>query len=275
MMSAIDPPFGIRAADTGTVSRAIAVLREVAEAEGDVQIKRLAERLALPPSTVHRLLELLAREGMIERDAEARTYRAGREFFRLASLLAGKRPIRGYAIPILEEAMHECNETAYLCLYLPEETKMTFAASCESPHPLGYRIRKETPLSLLTGASGRSMLAFLPREVVDRALAVESADPVVRRAVSSRQALDEDLEQIRARGYAVSRGQRIPGAVGIFAPAFDAHGGVVGSIGYTIPEPRYDPSMLPALAAAACRHAAALSAALGDRRVRGASEERA
>lgn len=255
-----------RASETGTVSRAIAVLREVAEAGGDVQIKDLAGRLALPPSTVHRLLELLAQEGMIERDAAARTYRAGREFFRLASLVAGKQPVRGYALPLLEEAMHACDETAYLCLYLPDETKMTFAAAVEAPHPLGYRIRQEMPLSLLTGASGRSILAHLPQEVLERALEKEGRDADVRRAIGTRRDLEQDLKRIRARGYAVSVGQRIRGAVGIFAPAFDAQGNVIGSIGYTIPDARYQKSLLPKLAASARKYAAALSAALGYRR---------
>lgn len=252
-----------RTSDTGTVSRVIAVLREIAEADGDVQIKHIAANLALPPSTVHRLLDLLAQEDMIGRDAETRTYRAGREFFRLASLVGGKQPLRAQAGPPLEAAMHECNESAYLCEYLPREQKMIFGAACESSHPLGYRIRLEAPMSLVTGASGRAILAYLPEAVVARIFAAEGRDPVVRAAAPTRAALDADLAKIRRRGYAVTHGQRIPGAVGIFAPVFDAQGQVVGSLGYTIPDQRFDRASLPRLAAASRTHAGALSAALG------------
>lgn len=252
-----------RAADTGTVSRVIAILREMAEAEGDVQIKTLAERLLLPPSTVHRLLVLLAHEGMIERDEAARAYRVGREFFRLSSLVFNKDPVQAVAMPILEEALREYNETAYLGLYLPQEGKMMFAADCESSHPLGYRVRKNEPLSLLTGASGRAILAYLPKDAVECALAAEKDDPAVRKAVTSRKALYEALAQIRAQGFAVTFGQRIPGAVGIFAGVFDMHGKVVGSIGYTIPEQRYLKNMLPQLSGAVRNSAHSLSRALG------------
>lgn len=252
-----------RAADTGTVSRAIAILREMAEAEGDVQIKTLAEHLQLPPSTVHRLLELLAQEGMIERDETARAYRVGREFFRLSSLVFNRHPIQSVAMPILKQALQEHNETAYLGLYLPQEEKMMFAAACESSHPLGYRVKKNEPLSLLTGASGRSILAHLPKDVVEHVLAAEKDDPAVRRAASSRKALHEALAQIRAQGYAVTFGQRIPGAVGIFSGVFDMHGKIVGSIGYTIPEQRYRKNLLPQLCAAVRKSAQALSRALG------------
>ncbi len=252
-----------KAADTGTVNRAVAILREMAEAEGDVQIKTLAERLLLPPSTVHRLLELLAHEGMIERDETARAYRVGREFYRLSSLVFNKHPIQSVAMPILKEVLRENNETAYLGLYLPQGGKMMFAADCESSHPLGYRVKKNEPLSLLTGASGRSILAYLPQDAVERVLAAEKDDPAVRRAAPSRKALHEALAQIRGQGFAVTFGQRIPGAVGIFAGVFDMHGKVVGSIGYTIPEQRYHKNLLPQLSAAVRRAAHALSRALG------------
>lgn len=252
-----------RAADTGTVSRTIAILREMVEADGDVQIKTLAEHLRLPPSTVHRLLDLLAHEGMIEHDEAARAYRVGHEFFRMSSLVSDKHPIQAVAMPILKGAMQEYNETAYLGLYLPQEEKMMFAADCESSHPLGYRVRKNAPLSLLTGASGRSMLAFLPKDLVERVLAAEKDDTAVRRAVASRRALHSALAQIRAQGFAVTFGQRIPGAVGIFAAVFDMHGRVVGSIGYTIPEHRYRKNLLPQLAGAVRRFAHTLSRTLG------------
>lgn len=252
-----------RTTDTGTVTRTVALLRELAEASGDVQIKQLALDLGLPPSTVHRLLDLLVQEDMVERDAVTRTYRAGREFFRLAALVAGKPVIRSRAAPVLEAAMRDCNETAYLCEYLPREQKMVFAAACESSHPLDYRIRLDAPLTLLTGASGHAILAALPEAVIARIHASDGRDPAVRAAVGGKAALEAELRRVRHRGYAVSYGQRIAGAVGIFAPVFDAQGQIVASLGYTIPEQRFERGQLPRLGAAARTHADRLSAALG------------
>lgn len=259
-----------RTADTGTVNRAVALLREIAEADGAIQIKTLAARLALPPSTVHRLLDLLAKEGMVEHDRAAHTYRAGREYLRLAALVYGASPLSTVAMPLLDAAVRECNETAYLGLHLPREHRMMFAAASESAHPLGYRVKQNEPVSMLTGASGRAILAWLPQQEIDAVLAAEVDDPAVRRAVRSRRALLAELAQIRASGYAVTHGQRIPGAVGVFSAVFDAQGAVVGCIGYTVPEQRHQPARLPRLAAAARKYAGALSAALGYRQRRSA-----
>ena len=46
---------------------------------------------------------------------------------------------------------------------------------------------------------------------------------------------------MRRHGYAVSTGERTPGAVGIAAPIYAADGRVVGSVGITLPEQRFGP----------------------------------
>ncbi len=244
-------------ADSGTVARAIAVLRAVAESGDGTQIKRISADLGLPASTVHRLLDLLMREGMVERDEEVPTYRTGLEFLRLSSVVTSHHPLQAIAAPLLEQAVASVNETAYLCLYLPRERRLTFAAHVESTHPLGYRVRSHEPQTLLTGASGRSILAFLPAD--------ELAAVLAREGLAGRLDLAQDLAAIRARGYALSFGQRITGAVGIFAPVFGAGGRVTGSLGFTIPEQRFEPAREASFAREACRLAAELSVGLGYR----------
>ena len=252
-------------ANSGTVARTVAVLAAVADAAAGVRIRELAASLALPASTVHRLLERLIGEGMVERDAQAPVYRAGPEFLRIAARVVHAHPLQSVAGPFLDEAVRCANETAYLCLYLAGEHRLSFVAHRESTHPLGYRVRSNEPQSLLDGASGRSILAWLDEPARAAAFAREAAAGAPSRTLPGRRALLQDLAAIRARGYALSVGQRIPGAVGLFAPVFAADGQVTGSIGYTIPEQRFRRSSEAALARRVRELAAGLSTALGAR----------
>ena len=52
---------------SGTVARVVRLLRVIAESGGSLSVKTLAGRLALPSSTVHRQLQLLARSQQITR----------------------------------------------------------------------------------------------------------------------------------------------------------------------------------------------------------------
>jgi len=252
-------------ADSGTIARAVAVLAAVADSAAGVRIRELAARLELPASTVHRLLERLIGEGMVERDGDAPVYRAGPEFLRIAARVVHAHPVQSVAGPFLDEAVRTANETAYLCLYLSGEHRLSFVAHRESTHPLGYRVRSNEPQSLLEGASGRSILAWLDEPARTAAFARESARSTLARSLPGRRALLQDLAAIRARGYALSFGQRIPGAVGLFAPVFAADGQVTGSIGYTIPEQRFRRANEAVLARRIRELAAELSSALGAR----------
>ena len=106
----------------------------------------------------------------------------------------------------------------------------------------------EAPLHL--GASGKAMLAFLP----------DGARPPTARAA----ALDADLERVRRRGYAVSQGERIPGAASVAAPVFD-HTGVVGSISAAGVIARSDARTTARYGRIVLAEARALSRALGWR----------
>lgn len=248
--------------ETGTVARVLMVLHEVAAAPLPLAMKELADRLNLPLSTMHRLLEMLAREGMVERDAVARTFRPGQAFYRMASHVVSRMPIRALAAPFLQAAVQAVDESAYLCLLDARAWRVQFARAAASTHLLDYRVPLDTPLRLTTGASGLSILAWLEVERAQEIVAAEVASGELTKAEAQR--VLAALPPIRTRGYAHTFGQRIPGAVGIFAPVFDASGAVCGSLGFTVPELRYAKTAHERLAATARRQAQALSHALGQ-----------
>ena len=157
----------VRKAVSGTVARTVRILRFIGERK-ITTIREASAALMLAPSTVHRLFDLLAREGMIEQDKSERSYRAGAEFFRIAAQVVGRYDLRTIALPIMREVVAACEETCVLGLYLPTLHKMTFAERVDSILLLRYQLPMNIHLSLLSGASGRSILRF-PSTRPDRA----------------------------------------------------------------------------------------------------------
>jgi DNA-binding IclR family transcriptional regulator len=128
---------------------------------------------------------------------------------------------------------------------------------------LRYNPMMHVPLSVLWGASGRAILAYLPKDEVDRIFAGEGKSPGSGEPRPTRQKLERELAQVREAGFAVSRGQKIAGAVGVSAPIFGSSGSVVGSLSVTVPDTRMTTkyrSMIGKLVAAQGRQ---LSKALG------------
>lgn len=253
----------MRGASDGTAVRLVGVLRHLAEADGEVTVKGLADALDLPPSTAHRMLGQLARTGMVEADGARHRYRPGVEYYRLAALVAGRMDLAEIARPIMDAVVAECGETCVLGLYLPNERRMMFVARADSAHPLRYPLALHRPLSVAWGASGRAILAFLPAEEIDAVLTLREASPATGAALPRPSEMHRLLAHIHARGVAVSHGEKIPGAVGIAAPVMRAGGQAIGSLSVTIPALRFQPDSEAGLVELVRGQAAALSRALG------------
>jgi DNA-binding IclR family transcriptional regulator len=251
------------ASAAGTVGRVMQLLACLAEADGPVSIKFLCQSLKLPASTVHRLLGLLGNEGIVERSADRPSYAAGLELVRIASLLAAKVRIVDIAKPFVRAVVQDCDETCCLIQYVPPQRKVMALHAEFSSHPLRYRIDLFQPHSLLWGATGRAVLAFLKPDEIEAAIDDNDASPGTGALLPSRKALLADLADIRGRGYAITSGQKIAGAVGIATPVFNSERRVIGSLCITIPETRFNKKAQLRLSQILMQRAGELNRALG------------
>lgn len=248
---------------TGTVLRVVRLLRCLAEAGGEVTVTQVADRLDLPASTVHRLLQLLIAEGIVQHDPASRRYQVGVELVRISSLIATGSSLKAVARPFVQAVVDRCNEACLFVVHLPATHQVSVLEAINSSHPLRYEMQVYAAHSLLWGATGRSVLAFLPQAEQDAALALGAPSPADGRPAPPRDRLRADLGAIRAKGYAASRGEKIPGAVGLGVPVLMTGGKVVGSLCLTIPQMRFEAAQEPALTDLLKQQAALLSRALG------------
>jgi len=135
--------------------------------------------------------------------------------------------MRTLALPVLHEVVELCDVTCFLDVYLPISRKMVFAEKVDSSQLLRYQLPMNTPMSVLCGASGLAILAYLPQDQITQILAEERPAPNSGEPVPSRATLDRRIAKIRAFGFAINHGQKPANTVGISAPIFGASGTVV------------------------------------------------
>jgi DNA-binding IclR family transcriptional regulator len=222
---------------TGTVHRVVQLLASIASINGEIGVGELAQRLGLPIPTIHRLLHLLRDDAMVEWNPATHKYSVGPEMFRIAAQVMSNVTAPSMAQREIERVSEQIRETVLFGLYQPANATMSFAARAEGSHPLQYRIQMHTPLSLVWGASGKAILAFLPEDVVTRALAAEREDSKSGAPPPTREQLEQELARVRKNGYAVSEGEKLLGARGVAAPVFNRQG-IVGSMCITSPKER-------------------------------------
>jgi DNA-binding IclR family transcriptional regulator len=242
------------------VVKAFSVLGHMVECSDSAWSARgLAAELGLPLSTVHRTLSSLCRAGIVEQDPTTSTYVLGRQLHRLARIAVDAFPLTSLAGPYLEELARETGETTLLGVYDREQRQMMFVSQIEGSHALRYVVPLHALIPVHLGASGLGILSFLADDDRNAVLAG------LEKGAVNLTRLRKEISATRQRGYALSRGQRIPGAVAVAAPVFEGHGVAVGDIVVTIPEARFTEAMGARFAKAVTRSARELTADLGGR----------
>lgn len=241
----------------GALEKGIAILTLLIESPGAWGIREMAASLNMPKSTVHRTLQTLKESGLVE-SAGSHKYTLGVELYRLSQLIGRRLTYLDVARSVMERAVAACNETLLLGVYNPAHHKMMFALKVDCDHPVRYVLDIGKLLHLHRGASGKCILAWLPEADLAAAIAAIRSEG---EAVDER-ALSKELAEIRRRGYAFTRSQRISGAVGIAAPVFST-GGLLGDLVLTIPDFRYRETMEESLSGLVVQKAQQLSHLLG------------
>lgn len=231
----------------------------------DWGVRELSASLKIPVATLHRLLSALVRHGMLKRSRDGGRYQIGPELYRLALKLSSSPGIQHAALPIMQELVTECDENAFLGLYDASRLEMMFVAGVKSNHPLSYAQPLHEWIPVYAGASGLAIMAHLPeserREIARRT----GLAPVTRNTITDPELLGKELARVRQRGYALARGQRNLGTVGLAAPIWGPDGRVIGSLILAMPESRFDRRAEKRLAELVVRHARQLTERIGGR----------
>jgi DNA-binding IclR family transcriptional regulator len=243
-----------------SILRGVRTLIGLAEAGGPVSFGVLAAALQLPPSTTHRILSALRQAGFVVQDPATGSYSPGSAFLRAATIFSAASTFPQAVQASLETMVAQSGESAYYGAYLAEMQRFRFIAQIYSEHAVHYVVRKDKDYSLLWGASGRSIAAFLPEKTAKAIYDRERTGGEGNIALPEWSELRAEFAQIHAQGYSTTNNQRFEGAHSIAAPVLGHNGAVLGCIGISMPSMRRREPRIGELAEVVKAAAAGLSA---------------
>jgi DNA-binding IclR family transcriptional regulator len=221
-----------------SIERAFAVLSALRD--GPLGVTGIAERVALPKSTVARLLAALAAQGAVEQVADGTDYKIGAELAALSG--AGSSPLSLIALarPHLLTLTAATGEAAGLSI--PDGDLMHYIAHEDSQHPVAIRDWTGTRYPMHTVSSGLVLLASRRPEEVDAYLAgpLERLTP---HTVTNPRLLRIRIARARTAGFAWTRDEAAEGISSVAAAIADRTGMVIGAIhvhgpSYRFPDPQ-------------------------------------
>jgi DNA-binding IclR family transcriptional regulator len=218
-----------------SVSRALRILRILADSTTLLPLSDVATRASLPNSTTHRLLASLRAQDFVYYSPKERTYGVGLAVLPLARAARAHNHIYNEAEPILQGIAAKARETATLVLLNDDIATYSLMARSERSLTLTASIGEIVPLHAT--ASGKVMLAYFRTSALERVLN-NALKSFTINTFTNPIRLKEELASIRSRGFAIDNEEREIGLRCFAAPVFDHLGQVVAAIGISGPTRR-------------------------------------
>ncbi len=248
---------------TRSVQRAIDIITSFSGEKPEQGLSELAAHLGLHKSTAHRLINVLAGSGLLERNPHNGKYRLSLKFFELGSLVMDQMDIRREALPHLQDLSARIGETVHLVIR--DYNEAIYIEKVERPNTMVRysRIGKRIPLHCT--AVGKVLLAALPEWELADLLSKCDLSPRTSMTITCPVALMEELARVRTQGYAVDDQELEEGLMCLAAPIRNHQGQVVAAISISGSPARFAEGHIEAKVAELIAAANNISISLGYR----------
>jgi len=248
---------------TKSLARAAEILDCFRSDAPELGVSEIARKLHMSRSTVGRLLATMRSLRILSQNGETRRYMLGPKVLAWSAVHGGLLDIREKSRAALEELHRLTRETA--SLYLLDGNERVCIDRIESRNPERVLSSPGERMPLHAGAGGKVLLAFMTPERRAQILDSIPLKKMTSKTITNRATLRKEIESIRARGYAISRGECTENTLGISTPVFDANGGVIAALTVTGPSNRFTGDEIAGLSSKMAHASSRISRALGHK----------
>lgn len=196
-------------------------------------VTELARHTGLAKSTVHGHLTTMQEYGFVVKEGDE--YRLGLEFFHHGQYVRNQYQIYHVAKPTVDELVEDTGEMGWLLTHENGRVMFLYGRGGKTDVDVNALIGSWAHMHCNSG--GKAILAHLPDEAVDEIVDRHGLPAKTANTITDRDALAEELERTRERGYALNLSEDLTGIHAVGVPV--VHEGVVrGSLAIAGPAHR-------------------------------------
>lgn len=221
--------------DSSTL-RAFALLEQLVAAQNAPTLEELTRACQLPKPTVHRILGLLIRGGLLQRAPADKRYAVGPRLSEFALAVQMRSPGRADRHAILSRLVAEIGETCNLTML--DGNEVVYLDRVETTASVRLHLEVGSRVPLHCTASGKLFLSYLPARRRRAILGAGSLTRYTDRTLTNVASLERALKEIRATRVGTDAGEYLVGTVCTAVPVLDPHGRVRIAVAVHGPAPR-------------------------------------
>jgi DNA-binding IclR family transcriptional regulator/sugar lactone lactonase YvrE len=210
------------------LDKAFDVLDAIGTSARGLSQAELSARLALPRTTLYRLLATLVAHGMVRRDPQRRVYCLGFRCFEYARAAYAMPDLVAAAGLELRALRDLTGETTYLAVLDGHE--VLSLERCDGAHSVRSSSAPGQRKPVHCTSQGKAILSALPAAQRDALVKDLALNPQTPRSITDRRRLQAELKLTATRGYSIDDEEMILGVRCVGAPIIDGEGRVRGAI---------------------------------------------
>ena len=253
-------------APTGQVqslTRGLSILEALANADGGLTLTDVARRVALPPSTTHRLLATLEKTGYVYQAGDLGLWYVGLQAFAVGSGFLANRDFVAQSHAYLRRLMEQSGETANLAILDGTEAVFIGQVQCREMMRLLVKLGSRVPLH--ASGVGKAIFAALPDEQIEAILKLTGLPKITPSTITAAETMWSALRVIRQRGWSFDDEEHALGTRCVAAPIYDEHAEPLGAISLAGPSSRLSDERIRQLGPVVAHTAEELTRRLGGR----------
>jgi IclR family transcriptional regulator, acetate operon repressor len=248
-----DDQVAAKAEGSAPTRKVFSILKTVAKADRPLSLSELTSLLDVPKPTIHRILQVLENDGLLEREDGGRRYGAGRLLLEFAFDIIASSVRRAPRHVILEALSRRIGETCNLGIMV--SSQVVYIDRVESKWPFGLRFEPGSRVPLHCTAIGKLFLSALPHERRASVIGAIALDRYTDSTITKPRALMDELERIERAGFATDNQEFLAGVICLALPVRNAAGQLIAGLAVSAPQARLSLKKalqhVPALRAAA------------------------
>lgn len=214
-----------------SLARALQILSSLGE--GERSLDQLASELDVHKTTVLRLLRTMEADRFVRRD-ESHRYRLGSRLFSLADAAREQHVVRAVAAPHLRQLNQRTGQTVHLAAW--ENGEVIYVDKLDSVRSVRMYSQVGVPAALHCTAVGKVLLAAQPKRQREALLASIDYHAFTPQTITDPDVLRDELDEVRAQGWAQDRAEHESFINCIGAPVADRDGRIVGAVSVSVPD---------------------------------------
>lgn len=201
-----------------------------------VPLDEITQITGLPKTTVHRLLYSMVKLGFVDQDLVSSLYMLSGKFFELGTNALPYQRLTVLAKPLMKSLLLTFGESVNLAV--SRGGVAIYVLVQESPKAHRVAAQEGDYSYLHCTAVGKAIAAHMSPNELEEALVCHGMPAMTPATITTRSALQEELERVRSTGIAIDNEENIQGIICVGGPIFASDGNGIAALSISAPAAR-------------------------------------